>query len=257
MPSWLEQLLVGQLFHFILVFARIGTAFTFMTGFGESFVLARARLVIALGTALVMTPVIAPSLPPMPAGPLDLAVLLIGEILVGIVFGTATRLVMSALELAGTLVAFQSGLASATVFNPMISTQGALPSVYLAVMAMVLMFQTDLHHLTIRALAATYGVLTPGQLPPVGDFTEFVVRLIGEAFLIGVQISSPFLILITVMYVGVGLVSRLMPQIQIFFITLPLQIGLGLLLLVLVSSSMMLVFLEYYATVISSMFAPR
>jgi flagellar biosynthetic protein FliR len=164
---------------------------------------------------------------------------------------------MSALELLGTIIAFQSGLASATIFNPMISTQGALPSVLLAVMAMVLLFQTDLHHLTIRALADTYNLLIPGRLPPVGDFTEFVVRLAGDAFRIGVQLGTPFLILVTLMYVGVGLISRLMPQLQIFFVTLPLQIVLGLLLFVISASTILLVFLDYYASVISSMFAAR
>jgi flagellar biosynthetic protein FliR len=252
----LERLLTAEVFSLLLVFARTGTALMLLPGFGENYVSARFRLLLALAFAIVVAPVVAPHLPPLPDSPVILSLLVGGEVGIGIFIGTVGRIMVVTLETAGSLVSFQVGLASAAIFNPLISDQGQLLSVLITIVGMVLLFQTDMHHLMLRAIVDSYTLFVPGALPPIGDFTETITKLVARSFLIALQMTAPFLVVMTMMYIALGLIARLMPQLQIFFLALPLQITLGFLILVLTFSTIMLLFLNSFADVMRSFLVP-
>jgi flagellar biosynthetic protein FliR len=252
----LENLLTGEVFSFMLIFARTGSAMMLLPGFGENYVSIRCRLLLAFAFALAVAPVVAPHLPPLPASPLTLTLLIGGEVGIGIFIGTAGRIMITALEVAGTLISFQIGLATASIFNPLVSDTGQLTSVLISIAGMVLLFETDLHHLMLRALVDSYTLFQPGALPPIGDFTETISHLVSRSFLISLQIAAPFLVVSTMMYLALGLTSRLMPQLQIFFLALPLQIVLGFLILVLTFGTIMLWFLNNFADVMRMFTVP-
>ncbi|MEJ0067781.1 MAG: flagellar biosynthetic protein FliR [Pseudomonadota bacterium] len=245
----LERLLTGEVFTFLLIFSRTGSAMILLPGFGEAYVSIRVRLLLAFAFSVVVAPVVSPHLPPLPASPVALILLLGSEIGVGLFIGSIGRIMITGLETAGTLVSFQIGLSTASVFNPLISDQSQLTSVLISIVGMVLLFETDLHHMMLRAMVDSYTLFTPGALPPIGDFTETITRLVSRSFLIAMQIAAPFLVVSTMMYLALGLTSRLMPQLQIFFLALPLQIGLGFLLLTMTISSIMLWFLNNFSDV--------
>src|SRR4051812_32924032 len=209
----------------LLIFARIGSAAILLPGIGENYVSTRVRLLFAGAMTIVVAPVLAPGLPSLPSSPLSILLLLGGEIGIGLFFGTVLRCTMIALEIAGTLISFQIGLATASIFNPLLSDQGSATGVLVTIVGLVLLFETDMHHLMLRALIDTYTLFTPGNLPPIGDFTEVISRTVTRSFALGMQLSAPFIVILTLMYVALGLMSRLMPQLQIFFVALPLQIG--------------------------------
>jgi len=252
----LERLMTAEVFALMLIFARIGSALILMPGIGENYVSPRVRLLLAGAIAIVVAPVVAPRLPALPASVSSMFLLLGGEIGIGLFIGTVARLALSSLETAGTLIAFQTGLASAQVFNPLLSDQGSLVSVLISVVGLVLIFETDMHHLLLRAVVDSYTLFVPGALPPIGDFSEMISRLVARSFAIAMQLSAPFLVLSLVTYIALALITRLMPQLQIFFVALPLQIGLGFLLLSLTFSTLMMWFLENFADVIRGFLAP-
>ncbi len=252
----LERLLTAEVFALMMIFARIGSAMVLLPGIGENYVSPRVRLLLAGAITIVVAPVVAAKLPSLPASPVALSLLLGGEIGVGLFIGTVARLAFTTLEIAGTLISFQVGLATASIFNPLISDQGSLVSVLISIAGIVLLFETDMHHLMLRATVDSYTLFVPGALPPIGDFTEMVSRMVSRSFMIAMQLSAPFIVLSTVIYIALGLVSRLMPQLQVFFVALPLQIILGFLVLVLVFSTMMLWFLDGFASVIRGFVAP-
>ncbi len=238
----LQELLPADLFAFFLVFARIGSAMMMMPGFGETYVSPRFRLLLAGAITLLITPVIAGALPPLPSSPLSLFVLLFGEIVVGLFFGTIGRIIMSALHTAGTVMSFQSGLANALTFDPVSSQQAAMFALFLSLAGILFVFATDLHHLMLEAMVVSYSVLVPGTVPPIDDFSQVITRLVADSFILGVQLAAPFITVGLVFYLGIGLLARLMPQIQIFFIALPVQIFLGFLAFALSVSAMLLWF---------------
>jgi flagellar biosynthesis protein FliR len=223
-PALLSELVPGDLFAFLLIFVRAGSAIMIMPGFAEAYVSARVRLMLALGISVVLAGPLAPDLPSLPAEPLGLASLIGSELLTGLFLGTTARMAFAALHIAGTTLAFQSGLAAAAIFDPNEATQGTLPGNFLIRTALVLLFVTDGHHMLLQAIAASYARLPAGGPLPLGDMADFLTRLLSQAFALGIRIAAPLLLVSLLMYLGMGVLNRLMPAFQVFFIALPLQI---------------------------------
>lgn len=219
----LTGLLVQDVFAVLLIFVRVGSAFMVLPGFSEAYVWARVRLLLALVVSVALAGPLAPSLPALPAQPLELGRLVASELVLGLFLGTTARLAFAALHFAGTTLAFQSGLAAASIFDPNEATQGTLPGNFLTTTALVLLFVTDSHHMLLQALAASYEGLPAGGAPPLGDIAELLARLLDQAFSVGVRIAAPMMLVSLLMYLAMGVLNRLMPTFQVFFIALPLQ----------------------------------
>jgi flagellar biosynthetic protein FliR len=112
----------------------------------------------------------------------------------------------------------------------------------------VLIFATNLHHLAIGAIQGSYTLLPPGAPLPTGDMAELTVRLVSGSFLLGLQLAAPFLILGFAVNAAMGLLARMMPQLQVFFIAAPINMITGFLLMGLIVGAMMTLFLNYFAT---------
>lgn len=248
----LKAALTAELFATFMVFARVGSAFITLPSIGETFLSPRARLALAIVISIVAAPVIAPLIPDMPGDVPTLTAMLGGEILVGVFIGGAARILMSALAVAGTVVAFLSGLASALLFNPLLADQGALQSVFLTLLGLLLIFATDMHHLLIRAVVESYMIFEPGAFPMIGDMADTFARVTADAFKLGIQMSAPIMVVAVMFYVLLGLLARLMPQMQVFFIAMPLQILIGTFVLMISLGGMMLWFLRQYAELIAN-----
>jgi flagellar biosynthetic protein FliR len=247
----LEQILPANLFAFFLVFARVGTALMMMPGFGETFVTPRIRLLFGLMLAAVVTPVVQARLPALPGSPLGLFAMLGGEILIGAFFGALARIMVMALSTAGSIIAYHASLANALVFDTAAAQQGALVGSFLTTAGVLLVFVTNLYQLALRALVDSYALFPAGQLPVLGDMANEMSRVVSESFLFAVQFSAPLIVLGLVFYLGVGLIARLMPQVQIFFIMQPLQIAFGLLVLLLTFSAGMMLFIDRFTDVLA------
>jgi flagellar biosynthesis protein FliR len=241
---------------FMLVFARVGTMVMLLPGIGESGMPTRVRLTIALTLTAVLLPL------HRAAYTIDLhalnsvLVMLFEEIVIGGVLGLTARLAISALQVAGSVVAQQLGLGFVTAVDPTQNQQGILVGNFLALLGVTLIFATDMHHLVIAGLNDSYKLFAPGELPVVGDMAQLVTRTIATAFKIGIQLSAPFLVFGLLFNLGLGVLSRLMPQMQVFFIGMPLTILLGLLLLLLVIGAMMGMFVGYLEGVLGELSPP-
>lgn len=242
----LQQFLADQIFVWLLVFARVGSAFMIMPTIGDTFVSARTRLLFAVAVAVLVAPVLKPDLPPMPADPFQLMKLLFGEITVGIFIATVARLLMSALETAGTIIGVQSGLANAMVFNPAMSSQGSLPGALMGWLGLLLIFITDLHHMLIMAVVDSYATFRAGEPLPAADMASTIGRLVSDSFVIGLQMAAPFIVTGMMFAIALGLLSKLAPQIQVFFLFMSAQVALGLLLFALTLSAMMMFWLTHF-----------
>ncbi len=250
----LQQLLAADLFSLLLVFARVGAAISVLPGIGEVFVAPRIRLLLAAALTVVIVPVITPGLPPLPAGPLKLFVLLGGEVVIGLLLGVLARFLMATLHVAGTIIGFQTSLANATLFDPANSQQGSLVGGFLSLLGLLLIFSADLHHAMLMAIADSYTLFVPGQPLPLADFSETGARTVARSFDLALQISAPFLVIGLIFNLGLGLLNRLMPQIQVFFIALPLQIVMAFSMVALTLSGGLLWFLTHFQAALQDTF---
>jgi flagellar biosynthetic protein FliR len=205
---------------FMLVFARIGIMVMLLPGLGEMTVPSRVRLSIALLLAAVLLPLHRNEyqIDLRTFGPV--ATMLAQEMFIGALLGFVTAV------------------------DPTQGQQSVIVANFLTMLALALVFAADLHHLVIAALNDSYALFRPGEMPLVGDVAAHTTATIALAFKIGIQLSAPFIVFGLLFNLGLGVLSRLMPQMQVFFIGLPASIIVGFLILILVIGSMMTVFLS-------------
>lgn len=211
-----------------LIFARLGAILMLLPGFGEGSIPPRIRLAFALLFALALGPMLAGEMPAQPERPLQIAGLIINEVLIGLMIGSVARMFLASAAVAGQVIGQQTGLAMAQVFDPSQGQQGALMATFLNLTFMLLLFATNIHHLLLQAAQGSYSLFPVGQLPMIEDAAQWALNAFADAFMIGVQIASPLIVFGLVFYFGLGILSRLMPQAQIFFIAMPVNIMAGL-----------------------------
>src|SRR5262245_36613954 len=227
---------------FMLMFARIGTMVMLLPGLGELSVPARVRLTVALMLTLVLFPLHRAGYTIDLRTPGRGLIALGQELLICMVLGMTARLTISALQVAGSVIAQQLGLGFVTAVDPTQGQQGLIVGNFLTLLGVTLIFATDLHHLVIAALDDSYTLFEPGEFPFLGDVAALSTRTVATAFRIGIQLSAPFVVFGLLFNLGLGVLSRLMPQMQVFFVGLPVSILVGLLILFLVLGAMMGIF---------------
>lgn len=234
-----------DVFALFLIFVRVGAALMLMPGFSEPYIFSRSRLLFALLLTFVLAGPVAPHLPELPQHVGQLTLLIGQEAFLGLFLGGATRIMFATLHIAGSTIAVQSGLATASVFDPTQSSQGTLPGNFLTTVAMVLLFVTDGHHMLLRGLVESYGHLRAGAALPMGDMAAFITRIVQKAFDIGIQIAAPLLLVGLLTNLAMGILNRLMPSFQVFFIALPLQLLLAFATLMLSFAAGLLIFFGF------------
>jgi flagellar biosynthetic protein FliR len=234
--NWLPEVA----YLYLLLFARVGTMLMLIPALGEQIIPARMRLSFALAFSLVLYPVITPDLPRLPAEMLDVIVLLFHEIIVGLILGGITRIIVMSTQVAGSVIAFQAGLSVAQAADPTNGgIQGAIIGSFLSFLGITLIFATDLHHIALAAISDSYMIFSPTTPLMFGDAAQMAIETISGAFVIGVQMSAPFIVFGLVFYLGIGILARLMPQLQVFFVAMPATITVGLILMALLLAMIM------------------
>lgn len=231
---------------FMLVFARVGAMMMLLPGFGEASVPVRLRLGIALMLALIMLPLHRAAYHVDLSATSAVIVLMVQEIMVGVVLGATARFTLAALSVAGSIIAQQMGLGFVTAVDPTQGQQSVIVANFLTILGLTLIFATDSHYLVLAALSDSYTLFTPGELMPSGDIAALATKAFTVAFKIGVQMAAPFIIFGLVFNLGLGLLARMMPQMQVYFVGVPLSILAGFLLLGVVLYALMGTFINYF-----------
>ncbi|HWA31438.1 MAG TPA: flagellar biosynthetic protein FliR [Rhizomicrobium sp.] len=239
----------GQVLLYFLVFSRVGAMVMLLPAIGEAGVPSRVRLALALAISFAMAPALAGTYPHVDASsPMTLAVLIGQEITAGVLVGGMARLIMAALSVAGQLIATQTGLAYTQTIDPTFGDQGAIVGTFFNMLGVVLIFTTNLHHLAIGAIHGSYVIIPPGGALPYGDMAQEAINIVSGTFALGLELAAPFLVFGFAIHVAIGMLGRLVPQIQVFFVAQPINILAGFFVMMLLLGSLMTIFLNYYAT---------
>jgi len=233
--------------HFFFVFARVFGLVMGMPFLSQMEVPSKFRAVICIALTLVFNPLVPndyfPSTQTFSWG----LCRFLAEFSIGFFLGLIARFALAAVEFAGQLIGFSAGISSATVFNPNQANHGSVVSVFLTTAAITSFLVLDGHHMLLKNLLTTYTRLPPDwfsfQSPLVHDFFKGIVELADMLIRAGFQLSIPFLLVNTVLQFALGVLGKLVPQIQVFFLGMSLQILLGWFVL-LISFGAMLLFYE-------------
>lgn len=232
----------------ILVFGRVGAAMMTFPGFSEPYVYPRIRLFIAILLSIVVSNII-PHQAEYSWQPYMVFTDLVREMLIGVIIGAVCKMLLMLLDTVGNIISFQIGLSNAMVFNPSLQSQTPLPSTFLTITGVTILFVADLHHLMIKGVVSSYQSFplhAPIDFNMMEDYSKFVLKLVKNVFYIGVQISIPFLIAGVIFQIILGLLNRLMPQLQVFFIAIPIQLYGGILLMLILSASLFFAFQQMF-----------
>ncbi|WP_397400275.1 flagellar biosynthetic protein FliR [Phenylobacterium sp.] len=211
-----------------LVFARLGTIIMLLPGLGETIIPPRIRLSFALAFSLMLFPLIGGDVPPIPADGAGLGGAVIKEVLIGLMIGGILRLFMNSLATAGEIVSLQTTLSFAQTANPMQAQPSTTLGTFLGLIGIVLIFATDLHHLFIGAIIGSFDIFPFTRDVPVADAGQLAIQTLGRSFALGLQLAAPVVVFSLIFNIATGLVGRVMPQFQVFFVATPLIVLLGL-----------------------------
>ena len=233
----LSRELMALAFTFVLVLCRCAAAVTLLPGLGESEPPAMLRAGLAVGVAVLLVPVVAPSIPSEPPSFLKLAGMVAVELLAGGLLGWLARLVVLALPASGQVISLMTGLSSVLQPDALLGAQSAAIGKLFGLLAPVLVLSTGLYALPLSALSESYTLFPAGGGLSSSDLAETAVQAVGGSFALALRLASPFVLLSLIWQLALGLLSRLVPQVQVYFMALPGQVLGGLLLLALLGAA--------------------
>ena len=241
-----DKLLSAEVFHYFIVFVRFAAAFGYMPFYASSYVPRRIRLLFALAVSFAVTPLLGPLLPDVPADVAGLFGMILIETTVGLFLGLFPYFLLSAVDLTGQVAAQASAFASATAFDPTTQAQSTVLTTFLTLTALLLIVSTGVYQIMFSDIVASYKIFPVGEPVVFGDMSKTLAQTLQAAFVCGFKIGSPFILMMIVLYTAMGVMSRLMPQLNILFIMMPVQVYLGLSLLMVCLPLMMMWFLRYF-----------
>ena len=221
-----------------LVFARIGTMIMLVPALGERIVLRQGRLLLALFLTLLLVPIV--PLGEIPRGSASgLVPIFFSEMAIGVIFGMALRIVATGLEFAGHLIVQSLGLTFAETFDPMQGGQSSVLVQGLVLMGIATLMALDMHHVLIAAMVESYTVFPPLGWSMSEGLAQWVLLAFAKMGAVALGLAAPFVILSLIVNSALGVLSRAMPQLQIYFIGIPLVIFAGMALLAALAATMM------------------
>lgn len=244
----MQEVISLEIYSFIFIFFRLGSAIVFMPVFRTGYISERVRLCIGLSISLVLVPFLQKDIIVPPNTFSEFMQYSFFEITYGAFLGLFMQILFYAINFFGSLASTATGFANAQFFNPSTQTQSLVIEAFVSILALTLVLILDIHHTMISAVIDSYKVFPFGSPLPLEDMSFFFSQMIADSFVVGFKLASPFIAFILIFYSCMGMFSRLMPQLNIFFLSIPLQIYFGLALLFITIPVIIMWFLEHFET---------
>ncbi len=212
---------------FLICLARVGAMVGSIPVFSGGQTPVQIRVALAFLFALVAWPVVESYMPAETYAPLELGVLVAKQTILGLMVGLLGQLVFMAAEFAGSLIGYQMGFAAANVFDPTTQRQVALISQFQGVLAILLFLALDVHHLFLEAIIASFEMLPPDSLNLSGGAVPYLVEVANHSLILSIKLVAPILALLVLSNLILGLMSRVFPQLNVFMLSFPLNIGIS------------------------------
>lgn len=226
---------VREFIILFLIFLRISSAFVSAPFFGNRIIPVVTKLFISMVISyIIFLSTDHSAIKDVPTGWL-LLIYSFKEIVMGLIIGFALQFVFFGVSYAGTLIGFEIGLNLAEVFNPSEEVNSNIIGEILYYSAIMIFLLINGHHYLIRALQQSFNIIGIGMFSFPEPLYQTMIKLAGSVFVIAVKIATPILVSFFLINIAEGIISRMIPNMQVFFVTQPLKVGLGLLMLGLIS----------------------
>lgn len=218
---------VATVQQMLVCLARVAAIITSMPVFGTNMVPMRAKVALAIMLTILVFPVVDINLSGVAFTTLAMGILMANEVILGAMIGFVARLIFTAVEFGGTVVGYQMGFAAANVYDPQNQRQISLMSQFQNVFAILVFLAIDGHHIFLRTLVASYDLVPPGFLDLSGPAVPYIVELMSGMLVLAVRFSAPVLAVLLLSGLILGIMSRVFPQLNVFLLSFPINIGLA------------------------------
>lgn len=215
----------------LICLARIGALMGTLPIYSGGQAPMRVRVGLTIMLTLLVFPLVRDILPQVEFTTLALALLIAGEALLGLMLGYIARFIFTAVELGGTVIGYQMGFAAANVFDPQNQRQVSLISQFQNVLAILIFLSLNIHYYFINAIVSSFELLPPGAWDFSGNAIPYLLELAGQMFVLGIQFSAPILAVLLLSGLVLGIMARVFPQMNVFLLSFPLNIGITFLLI--------------------------
>ncbi|MCL1925771.1 MAG: flagellar biosynthetic protein FliR [Syntrophorhabdaceae bacterium] len=221
------DIISGNITKFLMILLRTSVFLSVMPIIGSASLPGRFRVGIAIAFAALLTPIV-----DIHAGNQDVAILIFREIIFGMSLGLTFRFIFLGIEMGGQKISESMGLSIATVFNPEFGQISGI-SQFLAILSTLLFFAMDCHYDVIALFVRSYDLVPFGTNSDPGFLVKQGIALMGKMFVITLKVAAPIVVGMVTMNILLGFIVKATPQVNIFFIGLPLYICLGFTILLL------------------------
>ncbi len=184
---------------------------------------------LALAASILLFPLLDLKAFPVLTSLGSLAIGAIGEILIGITIGMTVNLIFIGLQIAGQISGYQMGLAIAQVMDPADGEQVPLLAQFFQLFAFLTFLTINAHHWFLMALADSFHLVPPFGFKISGSLIEQLIQIAGNMFVIAIKVGAPVIAALLLASIAFGLIARTVPQMNVFFVAMPLKIIIGLL----------------------------
>jgi len=218
---------------FLLGLSRVAALIAAMPVFGSLQVPERVKAGLAVCVALLLAPLLSPLTPSHELSVPALVLTLVNEVLLGLLIGLTARLIFTAVEMGGTVIGYQMGFAAANVFDPQTQQQLSLVTQFQNLFAMMAFLALDGHHIFLRLIVESYQRLPPGPPAFGGETSEMLLHFTQHMFVLGIKFSAPILAILLLSNTVLGIMARVFPQLNVFLLSFPINIGVSLIVIAL------------------------
>lgn len=223
-----------DLLTFLFVFVRIAVVFAMIPFFSAEAVPRRITAIIAFFLGLILLPVIPPLVVDIQTvSAFYLLMVTVHEVFLGISLGLAITVIFAGAQIAGELMGYSMGFAIANTLDPMTGTEAPITANFMYIVVFLLFIVMDGHHLFIQALQQSFSLVPIGAGLPRAGFFQAVVTYAGGMFTIGLKLAAPIIGILLIIHVAFALISRAVPQMNVFIVSFPVTIAVGLVFMIL------------------------
>jgi flagellar biosynthetic protein FliR len=219
---------VSQVIGFMLVVARLSGLFLIAPVFSSPMIPGRIKIMALLVLAATLTPIVAPNAPEVPVSVLPLVLSLATETIIGLAIGFSVAIVFAAIQVGASLIDTSIGFSMANIIDPINNAQGAVLGSFYSMVATLAFLSVNGHHWLLAGFKRSFEVVQLGATPDVEQMLANVFTTFSQLFAMAFQIAAPVLVSLLLVDVVLGIVSRVVPQMNVFFVGIPLKIGVGL-----------------------------
>jgi len=233
MPAVLVNWSLLQFQALVLILMRVSPILFMMPVFSSRSLPNLLKAGLTLTVSLILLPLVQLDPRLLPSEPIQFGFLMAAELMIGLILGLSVKIIFTGIQMSGELAGFQMGLSLASVMDPQSEVNAPILSQFLYLVSLVVFLAVDGHHWFFRALYQSFLLLAPGEIHLQEGLYRHFLGLLTSLFVVAIKIAAPVMAVLIFTQIGLGILAKAVPQINILITSFPLTLGIGLLFLAL------------------------